>query len=417
MTAEIVVMNQSAVAMAADSAVTVSGRGQTKTYKSANKLFMLTRRDPVAVMIYGAAQFLGMPWETIIKDFRDSPAATSAAHLPDYAAALIRYVGMASHLFDEATCRNAAISHVEGYFAHIRSVIEKAVEERLRKDGKIDTSQVGPLTRQVVMRHVMEVDARPVLDGVQSRDHVTFARALARPFDEAAGRVFEQLPMSVDTKRRLRHLGISLLLRQGPWPENALTGVVVAGFGAQDYFPASCLFEPRTCLAGRLYHPAVQTQTISRETPAVVQAFAQHEMVRTFLEGIDPRFKQAVVAWVERLVNGLAASVSELGHAAGTVTSDLIKHLDQLSLENFQRDVLGTVGMLPKDELAAMAESLVNLTSFKRRVTMAPESVGGPIDVAVVSKGDGLVWIKRKHYFPPELNPHFFTRYAQGGAV
>jgi hypothetical protein len=58
-----------------------------------------------------------------------------------------------------------------------------------------------------------------------------------------------------------------------------------------------------------------------------------------------------------------------------------------------------------------MAESLVNLTSFKRRVTMDPETVGGPIDVAVISKGDGFIWIKRKHYFKPDLNHQFFSNY------
>jgi len=31
------------------------------------------------------------------------------------------------------------------------------------------------------------------------------------------------------------------------------------------------------------------------------------------------------------------------------------------------------------------------------------ETVGGPIDVAVLSKGDGFVWIKRKSYFDPRL--------------
>jgi hypothetical protein len=76
----------------------------------------------------------------------------------------------------------------------------------------------------------------------------------------------------------------------------------------------------------------------------------------------------------------------------------------------FVRPVLDSVGALPIDELAAMAEALVNLTSFKRKVTMVQESVGGPIDVAVISKGDGFIWIKRKHYFSPELNPHFFDR-------
>ena len=57
-----------------------------------------------------------------------------------------------------------------------------------------------------------------------------------------------------------------------------------------------------------------------------------------------------------------------------------------------------------------MAEALVNLTSLKRRVTPEDETVGGPVDVAVISKGDGLIWIKRKHYFAPELNHRYFER-------
>jgi len=78
---------------------------------------------------------------------------------------------------------------------------------------------------------------------------------------------------------------------------------------------------------------------------------------------------------------------------------------------NYIDPVIRVVGMLPKDELAAMAESLVSLTSFKRKVTMETETVGGPIDVVVISKGDGFIWIKRKHYFKAELNPQFFSNY------
>lgn len=72
--------------------------------------------------------------------------------------------------------------------------------------------------------------------------------------------------------------------------------------------------------------------------------------------------------------------------------------------------IMSVVRMLPKEELAEMAEALVNLTSLKRRVTPKDETVGGPVDVAVISKGDGLIWIKRKHYFSPELNHRFFDR-------
>jgi hypothetical protein len=59
-----------------------------------------------------------------------------------------------------------------------------------------------------------------------------------------------------------------------------------------------------------------------------------------------------------------------------------------------------------------MAESLVNLTSFKLRISMKAPSVAGPIDVAVISKKDGFVWIKRKHYFPKDLNPQFGVEHA-----
>ncbi|MEK6282290.1 MAG: hypothetical protein AABN95_18185 [Acidobacteriota bacterium] len=58
-----------------------------------------------------------------------------------------------------------------------------------------------------------------------------------------------------------------------------------------------------------------------------------------------------------------------------------------------------------------MADALVSLTSTKRRVTMDLETVGGPIDVAIISKGDGFVWIKRKHYFEADSNPQFFTKF------
>ena len=66
MTAEIAVLNQEAVALAADSAVT----GSAKIFQSANKIFALSKYRPVALMIYDNAQFLGVPWETIVKLYR-----------------------------------------------------------------------------------------------------------------------------------------------------------------------------------------------------------------------------------------------------------------------------------------------------------------------------------------------------------
>jgi len=90
---------------------------------------------------------------------------------------------------------------------------------------------------------------------------------------------------------------------------------------------------------------------------------------------------------------------------------DFNQQLGDYRKNEFSSPITKVVAMLPKDELASMAEALISLTSFKRKVTMDIESVGGPIDVAVISKGDGFVWIKRKHYFSRELNYQFFSNY------
>ena len=58
--------------------------------------------------------------------------------------------------------------------------------------------------------------------------------------------------------------------------------------------------------------------------------------------------------------------------------------------------VVSVLRLLPKQELAAVAEALVNLQSFKRRVSWDQETVGGPVDVAIISKADGFSWVKRK---------------------
>jgi hypothetical protein len=53
MTAEVVAMNKEAVALAADSAVTLYG---SKIFNTANKMFMLAQGHSVGVMVLGLTQ-------------------------------------------------------------------------------------------------------------------------------------------------------------------------------------------------------------------------------------------------------------------------------------------------------------------------------------------------------------------------
>ena len=163
----------------------------------------------------------------------------------------------------------------------------------------------------------------------------------------------------------------------------------------------------------------------------MIAPFAQKEQVDTFMTGLDPGLGQRMRNfWIElesKIVDaatsttGLSASVQaelvdRLRDQCAQVLNEYATGLGSIIQQDYVWPIIRVVAMLPKDELAAMAESLVNLTSFKRKISEQAETVGGPIDVAVISKGDGFIWIKRKHYFSPQLNPHFLANYHREDA-
>jgi len=158
-------------------------------------------------------------------------------------------------------------------------------------------------------------------------------------------------------------------------------------------------------------------------------------MVGTFMEGIDPSFGKTITSYMEEILNKIPEEIlGNIKLASGQNKTNIEKTLKKACknmgsfFKSKMRDyshsehispIMNAVSVLPKDELAKMAESLVSITSFKRKITLEAESVGGPIDVAVISKGDGFIWVQRKHYFKPELNHSFlsnyFNQYTNGG--
>jgi hypothetical protein len=39
------------------------------------------------------------------------------------------------------------------------------------------------------------------------------------------------------------------------------------------------------------------------------------------------------------------------------------------------------------------------------RFMPGPQTVGGPIEIAAISKHEGFKWVQRKHYYTRDLNP------------
>lgn len=60
---------------------------------------------------------------------------------------------------------------------------------------------------------------------------------------------------------------------------------------------------------------------------------------------------------------------------------------------------------MPMQDAIDLAEFLVYVAEMFARFMPSPPTVGGPIEVAAITKHEGFKWIARKHYFSSELNP------------
>jgi len=425
MTAEIAIMNKEAVALATDSAVTMSEERGQKIFTSANKLFALSKYYPVGIMVYGSASFMGVPWESIIKIYRHKLGKQKFDTLKQYANDFIVFLDNGNPLFPETEQKKYLSGSIFSYFNLIKKDVEKKVNSVMEKEGEITDGRVKQITSNVIKEHFDKWKKAKMLPSI-SKNHIENAiNKYGNIIDEIREKVFEKLPISNDSLKQLKTIAASLFSKD-IFPVG-ISGVVIAGFGEKDTFPSLKSFDIEGIVNNKLKYKKGLSGEINFENTATIIAFAQRDMVATFMEGIDPYLRNQIGSYLSEIFDKYPEIIVEsiekfddsekqrlkqkLKDVSNSIFKKYQKDVEDYRRKNYVNPVIRVVGMLPNDELAAMAESLVSLTSFKRKVTMETETVGGPIDVAVICRGDGFIWIKRKHYFKPELNPQFFSNY------
>lgn len=426
MTAEVGVINTMGVALAADSAVTVRGKTE-KVHISAEKLFQLSNSAPVGAMLYGNAFFVGLPWETIVKSYRRHLGDTLFETVREYAEHLLSWLGENRDLFPDEVRKRQILSLLRGYFLFIRDqIIQKRVDREAKRQDGLDDSDLPIILDQVVKESLEQVRSYPLLKNLPTDSRKLLRKEFRSALVRIKTQIFGQLPFKPSTKRLLNTLAVELLTRHyfGPFQ----CGLVVAGYGEKQYMPALVSYELEEMVCSKPRCAMINDYVIKGPAEAVIIPFGQKDVVWAFMEGIDERIHEFMVESTSELFKGTLDFVIEMIESADESLGDTLStaiHPNVANMlsalfdawQNYRRDywspVLNVVSSLPKNGLAEIAEALVNLTKFRRQVTDVPETVGGPIDVAVITKGDGFVWMRRKHYFEASLNPRFMARYYE----
>jgi hypothetical protein len=379
-------------------------------------------------MIYGNAIFMDVPWETIIKIYRKKMGKRKFRALKEYAKDFIEFLDNGNSLFPNSVQEEHLHSSIYSYFNFIKDELYEKIHSKLDEKGKITDDAIKQTVSEVIKRHHETWEKTDNIPSIPKSYNKNIVIKYGKIIDKAIREVFQKLPITKSLSNQLKKIAANLFSK---FPEvieaGGVSGVVIAGFGEKDTFPSLESFHIEGMVNNKLKYKEYISAKIDIETSASIHPFAQREMVSTFMEGIDPYLRANIEVYLSKIFGEypeiIADNIKKISNKERKNFKTKLKKVSNEIFKDYQvkmKDyiwnkcvfpVINVVTMLPKDELAAMAESLVNLTSFKRKVTMESETVGGPIDVAVISKGDGFIWIKRKHYFKAELNPQFFANY------
>lgn len=393
MTAEIIIMNKRAVALAADSAATISGGKGRKVFNTANKLFPLGHNLPVGILIYNNASLFGFPMEIIIglyREFIEEEVASGKAPyatLEEYATGFMNFIkescrlSIAKQLSYE---RDKFIKReTKPLIKSICSIMKtelfdiKNVEENVKNfNTLLDDYACKSGLEQVNETNVEEVKAR--------FENIIKEIIIHNVSDDIKDWVL---------KTNITKLVIISLL-------NCTSGIAFSGFGKNDLFPKTYrIYFPHILFDGNLSQNFKFTQ-ITLNTNALITPLAQTSDIKTFIEGIHPRVRlQYYKIFEENVVPSIVKELcekcdshtkKEIENSIKGTFSTAFASIDNIRRQDFIDPILETTSMLEKDELASMAQTLVNMVSFRKRVTLELETVGGDIDVAIITRAKGF---------------------------
>lgn len=433
MTAIVGVLNSQGIAIAADSAVTVSGNNVKKVYNRSNKIFTLSKFHPVGISIYNRADYMGMPLETIIKMYRKQLKDKSFDTVAEYKNDFLSFL--------KTQLKNVSAEQKSNSFYQFCSESHWAIIERIKqalndRKAEIDAAQ---LAGKIDIYHVaIQEQLQSYLGEISGYKQDTY---LSATFDEYSNfyatelasienfiqgelaKLFNDLILLDGHKAIIKQIMYGLINIELIFESHS--GLIFVGFGEEEIYPSSHLVLVGMAIMDIPRAAILEPISIN---PGILGSniipYAQGDVTTTVLTGVDPNYKNEVKDAVKSTFSDAAQQIGnilgnpalteQINVAMTTVADEFIQRLEVYQWEKITGPLLEILDNMGKEDMAELAESLVNITSLKRKFTSsdsAEESVGGPVDVAIITKGDGFIWVKRKHYFDMDNNPTFKDKY------
>ena len=405
MTSEIAVMNQRAVAMAADSAVTLTDGRKVVVRNEQHKLFQLVENRPVGVMIYGVAEIMGHPWDHLFEHFRDRNGNTAPAHLREYGADFTATLDNLTEFFSPDHYRH----EYRRLFASVCAAILGLAKTLQQYDGSRDDlaiieDAIGYIWRDYQVRP--DGTPRPDLACFPPGFAATVERDYGDVIDELIGYWFTGAGIGQSVLQQLRDIAVWCVVKEMFLED--VTGLVFAGFGSQDRYPAQSTWYVSAIISGIAKRAEVSHDAISNENRSSIRTFADSAVTRAFILGIDGNLEHYLHAMLGHIMRAVVGEVVEAFSETDVGTRQRVRDeyqgavpaylalfreiTEDYQQQAFVQPLLSVLSIATRADLAQTARELVSLNAFKKRIMAQHETVGGEIDVAVISREGGFQW-------------------------
>jgi len=410
MTSEIAVMNQRAIALAADSAVTLIDGGKIIVRNDQKKLFSLAEGIPVGVMFFGIADLMGHPWDVLLEHYRKTGVTGALPHLGDHAEGFLTALDGLEKFFPPARQKE----EYRRLFASVLRFVFRLAHYLYELGGQ------GPdeeLLRQAIGLVYERYHSHP--DGSPRRDLPCFPpgfaarvkRDYAADADEIIAYSFSAFPLAGPAHDQLKEIAVLCVVKDLFLED--VTGLVFAGYGAEDHYPVVLTYHVSAVIGGIVKRTLADDITIDGNAHSAIAVYAESEATYAFLRGIELGLEAEIYgrtqAMASELVNGVVDSCIDVdpvqreairrqfqSEAIPQAMERWYESIGAFQQKAYVNPMLAVLEIATRQELAETAQDLVALNILKKRLTGQSQTVGGAIDVAVISRDGGFSWWKRQ---------------------
>ncbi|ESQ74538.1 hypothetical protein [Asticcacaulis sp. AC402] len=339
MTSEVLLMNLEAVVMGADSAVTIIDPGGSLSVSQGGieKIHILNEAGPVAVMVYGGGDFAGLPWSSVISQFREAHPGRRGP-VKDQAQNLIRFLAGNQLNGDDKAEQISFARYMIGFVLDFGDRLKTFGWEEGKPVSPEAAAQALTLLTQDVMFAGRDAKGQPVPRALlpESPRLAPFLQAHLGPFlEHFLSQMLNGAAFPEKLVAPLRDLAAASVVVE--WlPGRAsmfLTGLVISGFDGAGSLPAMVHFEFLGSFGGVLKSgPVGAISPKPRTNPIIAATFAQDDMTRAFMYGATPAYEYiAQMVSASYIYRELSAALNETARANAAVAKSLAGRLDSLA--------------------------------------------------------------------------------------